>query len=123
MTFDFAALALKMGIGFGVGVLSGLMGIGGGALLVPAAVFILAVDQHVAQGVSLAVIVPTAIAGALTHHRQGFVVPRVALLVGLVSVAFAFAAAQVAGMLDGVWLGRAFGALIIFVGMKMIVRK
>ena len=66
-----AGIAAMIGL-FG-GLASGALGVGGGAIFVPALVLLLGVGQHVAQGVSLCVIVFTAIVGATTHHRQGTV--------------------------------------------------
>ena len=54
---------LIFGVGLLAGVLSGLFGVGGGVLLVPAMVIVLGYGQHLAQGTSLLVIIPTAIAG------------------------------------------------------------
>lgn len=117
---DFARLGLEVAIGLAAGLVSGLMGIGGGPLYIPAAVLLLAIDQHTAQGVSLAVIAPTALIGTLTNFRQGFVVPKTVALIGPVAIVCAVIAAQVAGMLDGVWLGRGVGVLIMFIGAKML---
>jgi len=52
-------------LGLGVGVLVGLFGIGGGAVLVPALVYLLRMDQHLAQGTSLFVLLPPVGLGAL----------------------------------------------------------
>ena len=52
-----------------VGILAGVMGIGGGILLVPIMVLGFGFGQQIAQGTSLAAIVPTAIVGAFTHDR------------------------------------------------------
>jgi uncharacterized membrane protein YfcA len=101
--------------------LSGLLGIGGGALMVPAMVFLLSTDQHTAQGVSLVVIVPTAIVGAATHYRQGYVLPRLAFGLGLAAVVGALAGAWASGQVDAVLLRRAFGLFITFVGGRMAV--
>ena len=71
---------LALGVGLVTGVISGLMGIGGGNVLVPASTILLHLGQHQAQGVSLLVIVPTAISGAWTHYRRGNVQVKVASL-------------------------------------------
>jgi len=61
---------LYLSIGLLVGVLVGLMGIGGGVLLVPAMVYILGMDQHVAQGTSLFLQLPPLGLGALLMYRK-----------------------------------------------------
>ena len=57
-----------VGVGATVGVISGLFGIGGGILMVPAIVFIWTREMQTAVGTSLAVMVPTALAGVVRHH-------------------------------------------------------
>jgi uncharacterized protein len=61
---------LYLTIGLLVGVLVGLMGIGGGVLLVPAMVYILRMDQHMAQGTSLFLQLPPLGLGALLMYRK-----------------------------------------------------
>ena len=116
-----ANVVVELLIGLGVGVLSGLLGIGGGVVLVPAMVYLLSVEQHTAQGVSLAVIVPTAVVGAITHYRHGNVLPRLAVGLGLAAVVGAVVGAWLSAMLDDDVLHRAFGALVVFVGARMIL--
>ena len=64
---------LVVGAGVLVGVLSALFGVGGGLLMVPFMVLVLDEGQHLAEGTSLLVIVPTAVAGSVAHWRNGFV--------------------------------------------------
>lgn len=52
------------------GILSGLLGIGGGAILVASAVFFLGVPQHAAQAAAIAAMIPTAMVGVIRHHRN-----------------------------------------------------
>lgn len=66
-------IALIIAIGVATGVFSGLMGIGGGLLMVPAMVLLLGYDQHLAEGTSLLVIIPTAAVAAYAHYRNGYV--------------------------------------------------
>jgi uncharacterized protein len=68
-------------LGLGVGVLVGLLGIGGGAVLVPAMVFLLGMDQHLAQGTSLFILLPPIGLGALWEYwKQGQVDLRAGIL-------------------------------------------
>ena len=57
-------------LGLSVGVLVGLMGIGGGILMVPAFVYLLGMDQHMAQGTSLLIMLPPLGLGGLYHYRR-----------------------------------------------------
>jgi hypothetical protein len=78
-------------LGLGVGVLVGLLGIGGGVVLVPAMVLLLGMDQHLAQGTSLFILLPPIGLGALREYwKQGQVDLRAGILcaVGILAGAF-----------------------------------
>jgi len=80
-------------LGLAVGVLVGLLGIGGGVVLVPALVYLLHMDQHLAQGTSLFILLPPVGLGALREYwKQGQVDLRAGILCAL-------------GMLVGGYLG------------------
>src|SRR5437867_13252648 len=71
-------------LGLGVGVLVGLLGIGGGVVLVPAMVYLLHMDQHLAQGTSLFILLPPIGLGALREFwKKGDVDLPAGLLCGL----------------------------------------
>jgi len=71
-------------LGLGVGVLVGLLGIGGGAVLVPAMVYLLGMDQHLSQGTSLFILIPPIGLGALREYwKQGQVDLRAGILCAL----------------------------------------
>jgi uncharacterized membrane protein YfcA len=71
-------------LGLGVGVLVGLLGIGGGVVLVPAMVYLLHMDQHLAQGTSLFILLPPIGIGALREYwEQGQVDLRAGILCAL----------------------------------------
>jgi uncharacterized protein len=70
-------------IGLVMGVCSGLFGIGGGAVAVPALVAILGVSDLVAKGTSLLAMIPTASAGSIANARGKLLDPRAGLLVGV----------------------------------------
>jgi uncharacterized membrane protein YfcA len=109
--------------GFVVGVASGVVGIGGGTLLVPMMVIGFGFPQHLAQGTSLAAVIPTAAVGAATHHRLGNVVWRAALVLGVAGVVGAIAGALVALSLPRDLLGRVFGAFLLFSAWRIWPRK
>jgi uncharacterized membrane protein YfcA len=64
------------------GFASGMMGVGGGAVMIPAMVLLAGFDQHVAQGTALLVMVPAGSVGAYTHWRLGNV--KISVLWGIV---------------------------------------
>ena len=106
--------ALAILTGLVVGVLSGVMGIGGGILLVPIMVLGFGYAQHIAQGTSLAAIVPTSIVGAYAHDRAHNVDRAAAAWVSVGGLAGALLGALVAVRLPRELLVRLFGALLLF---------
>lgn len=106
-------------IGLTAGIASGVAGIGGGVVMVPGMVFLLSMEQHVAQGTSLFAIVFTAISGTRVNLNNNRVELRSAVIIGAVGAATSFAAARLANQLDGDLLRRLFGALLLFSGTRM----
>ena len=96
------------------GLLAGLLGVGGGIIMVPLSVILLAQSQQAAQGISLAVIIPTAFAGAWASRRQGNVDLRVAALIAAAAVLGSLAGATLAHALSGPLLRRLF-AVALFI--------
>lgn len=78
-------------IGFAAGVLSGLLGIGGGSLFVPGLVLLVGLGQVEAEATSLVAIVPVALVGAWRQSRYGNVRLREGVLIGLIAVPGALA--------------------------------
>ena len=112
-----------MGLAIGLvgGFAGGLLGIGGGAIYVPAMVILLSEDQHVAQGTSLAAIIATAVVGGLTHLRQRNVDVASVLQVAPIAVLAGFGGALLADQLDDVVLRRIFGVFVVYVAASMII--
>lgn len=113
--------ALSLGVvGGAAGVLSGLLGIGGGIVMVPAMVTLVGLTQHQAHATSLAAIIPIATAGALIFGGASNVDLRAAgiLIVGsLIGVQLGL---KVMGRLTDERLGVAFGVLLVAIGAAML---
>lgn len=103
-----------------VGVTSAFFGVGGGLLMVPFMVLALGETQHVAEGTSLLVIVPTAVVGVIAHRKRGFVDFRSAVWLGLGGVAGAIVGARVALGTAGSLLRTLFGVLVVIVGVHFV---
>ncbi len=88
-------ILIHLAIGLGAGLLSGMFGVGGGVVIVPALVLLLGYDQRLAAGTSLAAIVPTATVGVISYALSGDVQWIAALIL---------AAAAVIGAQIGTWL-------------------
>ena len=117
------SIAIGIGIGLLAGVLAGMLGVGGGVILVPGMVLLLGVEQHTAQGVSLAVITLMALVGTFTHYRQENVRLRVALWIIPAAVIFSFLGGMVADTIDASLLRQIFGALLIVTGIVMVLGR
>jgi len=98
-----------------------MLGVGGGVILIPGMVFLMDVEQHTAQGVSLAVISLMALVGTVTHYRQENVRLKVALWIIPAAVIFSFIGGMVADMLDASILRPLVGGVIIMVGFFMAI--
>ena len=67
---DISTLLILLSIGIFAGVASGFVGIGGGLVIVPAIIYFLGLDQHTAQGTSLALMLPPiGILAAINYHN------------------------------------------------------
>ena len=111
-------------LGLLAGVFSGLIGIGGAIIIIPTLVLIFGFTQHMAQGTTLALMVPPiGLLAAWLYYKQGFVDLKVA---GLICVGFfvgGFIGAKFAtGISDDV-LKRIFGALLFLASIKMMFGK
>ncbi|MGI8707246.1 MAG: sulfite exporter TauE/SafE family protein [Actinomycetota bacterium] len=113
-------LALVVVAGLVVGILSALFGVGGGLLMVPFMVVVLDESQHVAEGTSLLVIVPTAVVGVLAHLRRGYVSFKHAALVGLGGTAGALLGSSLALAMDAEALQNIFAVFLILMGARTI---
>lgn len=105
-----------------VGVLSALFGVGGGILMVPFMVLALHEQQHLAEGTSLLVIMPTAVAGVLAHRRRGYVSFRTALLLAAGGIGGAWLGAFIALRLSADVLQTIFGVVMAFTGVRVVRR-
>lgn len=109
-------------IGLVAGVASGLAGVGGGVIMVPAMVFFLDFSQHLAQGTSLLAIGFTSVAGTVVNRRNANVDTRLALTIGVIGAGVAFIAARLANLVDGDLLRQLFGGFVLVSGIRMLVQ-
>ncbi|NJD90365.1 MAG: sulfite exporter TauE/SafE family protein [Geobacter sp.] len=109
-------------LGVLAGVTSGLIGIGGGIIIVPALVIFFGFSQQMAQGTTLALMVPPlGILAALTYYRQGYVDIKTAGLICLGFLIGSVLGADLAIRLPTEILTRTFGAILVAIGLKMLL--
>ncbi len=111
-------------IGFVVGVFSGIVGLGGGILFIPALVWIMGMDQHKAQGTSLgALLAPVGLLAFLEYYRKGNADLRIAALLAVgffIGGYFGGAAAQ---NISELWLRRIFAISLLAIGTRMLFER
>jgi uncharacterized membrane protein YfcA len=111
-------------VGTLAGILSGLVGIGGGIIMVPLLVFLLGFTQHQAQGTSLAVLmVPVTAAGVYNYYKQGFVDWRYAAVIAVFFVIGGFFGSKLALTIDQKMLKKVFGVVLLVIAGKMLLSK
>jgi uncharacterized membrane protein YfcA len=113
--------ALLITIGVLAGILSGLFGIGGGVVIVPALIYVAGFRQHMATGTSLAVLLPPiGIAAAFEYYRNGNVNIRAAAIIALGLLVGGWLGAAVANRMPGPQLRLAFGIFVVGLGVYLI---
>lgn len=114
---------LTLGIGVVTGVLAALCGVGGGLIMVPAFVFLLALDQKSAVATSLAVIVFVSMVATAKYHSASLVKWHIVIPVTIGAATAAWFAADWLKLLSNETLSRVFGILMILVGVRMLILK
>ncbi len=120
--YDLGTIAGLVLLGLGMGVASGLFGIGGGAIAVPAFVALFGMSDLVAKGTSLLVMVPTALSGTLRNARSGFVEWRAGLLVGAAATVASLPGVALAHLLPPRLASILFALLLVASAVQLAVR-
>ncbi|MET4158565.1 sulfite exporter TauE/SafE family protein [Agromyces sp. PvR057] len=120
--FDLLPDLALFALGIGVGIASGLFGIGGGAIMVPAFIAFFGMGDLMAKGTSLAVMIPTAISGTVSNTRAKLVDLREALVVGIAATIASFAGVAIAFVLSPEWSARLFAAFVVIAAVQLSVR-
>ena len=108
-------------IGLLGGVASGLFGVGGGIVIVPALIYWAGFTQHMATGTSLAVLLPPiGLAGTLEYYRHGNVDFRAALVIATSMFVGAWIGARWANQIKGPYLRLMFGVFICGLGLYLM---
>jgi hypothetical protein len=111
-------------IGFLAGCLSGLVGVGGGVIVIPALTFLFAYSQKTAQGTSLAMMIPpVGLLAAVQYYRGGFMNLKAAVLLALAFAVGAWLVSLTIARIPTVWLERAFGLYLLFVAGSYITKS
>ena len=111
-------------LGLITGVLSGLLGIGGAIIIIPSLVIVFSMSQHMAQGTTLALMVPPiGLLAAWTYYKAGYVDLKIAALICLGFFIGGFIGARFVADIPDLLLRRIFGVLLLLSALKMILMK
>ena len=118
---DIQTILIIILVGVAAGMLSGLVGVGGGIIIVPALVYFIGFSQKTAQGTSLALIMlPVGIFGVIQYYKQGHVDYRI---VGILAIGFlvgSFFGSKLALTISQETLKKVFAVLMIIIAIKML---
>jgi uncharacterized membrane protein YfcA len=114
-------LAKAAAVGFVAGFLSGIFGVGGGILIVPALVIVMGMDQRIAHGTSLAAVLPIALSGTVSYGLADKIDWPVAVLLAVGAVAGAVVGTHVLHHLPERILGFIFAALLIATAVRLVL--
>jgi uncharacterized membrane protein YfcA len=118
MTFFYILLGLV------VGVLSGIVGIGGGILIIPALVYFFHMDQHKAQGTSLgALLAPIGALAFWEYYKAGNTDLKAAALIAVGFLAGGYFGGRWAQQLPDLVLRRVFGTFLVIVGIRLLLGR
>lgn len=112
---------LSIIIGLFAGAYGGALGVGGGTIMIPAMIYLFGLNQHQAQGTSLAALLPPVfILAVWRYYQAGNVNVPIAIFIAIgFTVGAFFGAHFVQGVSDAI-LKKAFGILLLVLGVKMI---
>ncbi|MGR0319371.1 sulfite exporter TauE/SafE family protein [Agromyces sp. ZXT2-3] len=109
-------------LGLVVGIASGLFGVGGGLIMVPAFMTIFGLGDLIARGTSLVAMIPTAVSGSAKNLRGGLVDLRVALVVGIAATVASLPGVALAFLIPPAVGGWLFAALLVAAAAQLSVR-
>jgi hypothetical protein len=116
-----ALIFMLIGIGLTAGVASGLFGIGGGVLIVPALIYFAKFNQHAAIGTSLAIMLPpVGLAAVMEYYRNGNVDFKAAFIVATALLIGGWIGANFANQINGYVLKMFFGLFVLGVGGYLV---
>ena len=121
---DIQTLLLLLCIGLLAGIASGFVGIGGGMIIVPALVFGLELNQHMAQGTSLAMMIPPiGILAVMSYYKAGQIQLEYAGILALTFVLGAWMGSKWALRINPSVVRLVFGLFMLFAAGRLILRS
>ena len=118
---DIQTILILVILGLAAGILSGLVGVGGGIIIVPALIFFLGFTQYEAQGTSLGLLLlPAGIFAVINYYKHGDIDLWVVIFLAIGFIAGGYFGSKFALLLPQQTLKKIFAAFIILVGVRML---
>jgi hypothetical protein len=118
---DFGTLVALLGVGLGAGIMSGMFGIGGGIVIVPALTLLLGFSLVQGVATSLAaLLLPVAFFGAREYYRKGLLDVRAALIIAVGLAITSLVGAQIALNLPAATFQQAYGVFLLIMGARFL---
>ncbi len=119
-----STILLLIAIGLVAGIFSGMIGLGGALIIIPALVLLIGMSQHQAQGTSLAVMLPPiGILAAYNYYKAGHLNLKFAMIIAAAFILGAYFGSGIALSIPVNMLKRTFGVIISIIGVYMIFGK
>ncbi|MCW3127660.1 MAG: sulfite exporter TauE/SafE family protein [Bacteroidetes bacterium] len=120
-TSTFITLAM---IGLAAGTLSGMVGLGGGIIIIPAMVYLLGVDQRMAQGTSIALMLPPiGVFAAYNYYKAGYINIKYAIVIALTFFIGGYIGSKLSLALPEATVKKVFAGIMIITALKMMIGK
>ena len=114
-------IVLLVVVGLLAGILSGLVGLGGGVIIVPALVFILGFSQHQATGTSLGILLlPAGIFAVINYYQKGLIDVRVVLLIFVGFLAGGWLGSKISLSINETTLKKVFAVVLLLIAGKVL---
>ena len=108
-------------VGLLAGILSGLVGLGGGVIIVPALVFLLGFSQHQAQGTSLGILLlPAGIFAVINYYKKGYIDVKVVLLLFAGFLIGGWIGSQISLNISETLLKKVFAIALVLIAVKVL---
>jgi uncharacterized membrane protein YfcA len=117
-----STLIILLIVGFAAGILSGLVGVGGGIIIVPALVYFLGLSQHSAQGTSLALMLPPiGILAAMNYYKSGMLNVKYALIIAIAFIIGGYFGSKISiTYISEALMKKVFGIIMLVAAIKLV---
>lgn len=117
-------LLILIAIGLIAGIFSGIVGLGGGIIIIPALIYLVGLTQKEAQGTSLALMLPPiGLLAAINYYKAGAINLKYAIVIALAFLVGGYIGSKIALGLSDQTLKKIFAFALLILGMRMLIWK